>query len=197
MKDLRDGPSGDRPIAASGARTEELRREDVAEGTQRQFEGSRPANAGGHAERDAILRETYRLNHEIGYIGFRDQYLNDPDVVKEWPDPAVRERELRKFWDNEQEGRFASYREDFAGDSVQVLTAYRDSLRGLLAGDINGQIAYYNQASERGRSIRLQDDGLGEIKAAGKAFPSPGELEESRPAPGQEQNHNRRQGKRR
>jgi hypothetical protein len=144
----------------------------------RQFEGSRSESALGNPDRDDLIRETYRLNHELGYIGFRHQYFNDPDAIKEWPDPAIRERELRSFWDNEHEGRFASYPEDFAKDSVEVLTAYRDYLRGLLAGDRDGQVSYYKQVSEAGRGIRLHEGSFREGKAAEQALPSPGELAE-------------------
>jgi hypothetical protein len=146
----------------------------------RQFEGSRSESALGNPDRDDLIRETYRLNHELGYIGFRHQYFNDPDAIKEWPDPAIRERELRSFWDNEHEGRFASYREDFAKDSVEVLTAYRDHLRGLLAGDRDGQVAYYKQVSEAGRGIRLHKGSFSEVKAADQSLPSPAAIADDR-----------------
>jgi hypothetical protein len=133
-------------------------------------------------DRDALLRETHRLNHELGYIGFRHQYFNDPDVIGEWPDPAARERGLRGFWDEQQAGSYASYREDFARYSVNVLAAYCDYLRDLLAGDRDGQIAYYRQVSETGRVIRLRENGFGGITAEKDRLPSPGELADE-PAP--------------
>jgi hypothetical protein len=144
--------------------------------------------------RDALVRETFRLNHELGYVGFRHQYVNDPGAVKEWPDPALREREVRKSWDEQHEGTFASYRQEFANDSVQALTAYRDHLRGILAGDLEGQIAYYNRVSERGRNIRHQDDGHREFEQASKALPSHGEPPESNQAPQQEDTVTQGQG---
>jgi hypothetical protein len=157
---------------------------------------SRPANAGGHAEREAILRETYRLNHELGYIGFRHRYFHDLDTTKEWPDPAVRERELQRLWDNEQHGGFASYYETHANESLGVLIAYRDYLRGILVGDRGRQIAYYNHVSEMGRSMRLREAGVRQAEADGKTLPSPGELEQRNHAPGQQQNQNQRRGRR-
>jgi hypothetical protein len=132
----------------------------------------------GTPDRDTLLRETYRLNHELGYVGFRDQYFNDPDTTKEWPDPAVRERELRNFWEKEREARFASYYKEFASDSVKVLTAYRDYLRDLLAGDEDGQIAYYKQVSKAGRNVRLHEGGFSEVKAAEQHLPAPGDIAE-------------------
>jgi hypothetical protein len=133
----------------------------------------------GTPDRDALLRETYRLNHELGYIGFRDQYFNDPDLIKEWPDPAVREREVRNFWD-EREGSFASYYKDFANDNVKVLTAYRDYLHGLLAGDKDGQVDYYNRVSDMGRRRRIHEEGLSEVKSASQPLLSPAAIADNR-----------------
>jgi hypothetical protein len=133
-------------------------------------------------DRDTLLRETHRLNQELGYIGFRHQYFHDPDTIEEWPDPAVRERGLRSFWDKEYAGGYASYREVFARYSVNVLAAYCDYLGDLLAGDRDGQIAYYRRVSETGRGMRLREDGLNEIKAAKDRPPSPGELADGRGA---------------
>jgi hypothetical protein len=195
MKGSRYGPSAQRPNADSGARTEERAGTGVAEGTQSQFDGSRPANAGGDAEREGILRETYRLNHELGYIGFRHRYFHDIDAIKEWPDPAVRERELRRFWDNARHGGFASYYESHASESIRVLSAHRDHLRGLLAGDKGRQMAYYDQVSEMGRSMRLREAGLQQAGADGETPASPGELGQRNPAHGQRQNQNHRRGR--
>jgi hypothetical protein len=167
----------------------------VAEGTQPQFDGSRPPNAGRDAERESILRETYRLNHEVGYIGFRHRYFHDVDAIKEWPDPAVREGELRKFWDTEQHGGFASYYESHANESLMVLSAHRDHLRGLLAGDKGRQVAYYHQVSEMGRRIRLREAGLRQAGADGETLASPGELGQRNPAHGQRQIQNQRRGR--
>jgi hypothetical protein len=133
-------------------------------------------------DRDTLLRETHRLNHELGYIGFRDEYFNDPDVVGEWPDPAARERGLRGFWDQQQAGNYASYRQDFARYSVNVLAAWCDYLRELLAGDRDGQVAYYRRASETGRCYRLRENGGGDIEAPKDRLPSPGELADEPPA---------------
>ncbi len=137
--------------------------------------------------RETLLRENYRLNHELGYVGFRHQYFNDPAAIEEWPDPAVRGIELRDFWetggcDSVGEG-FASYRESHAHATVEVLIAYRDYLRGLLAGDRDGQIAYYKHVSAAGRSVRLHENGFGEVNTAAKFLPSPGELAEDRDGP--------------
>jgi len=130
----------------------------------------------GNPNRDTLLRETYRLNHELGYIGFRHQYFNDPDEIKEWPDPAVRERELRNFWDKRREGGYASYYTDFARYSVNVLAAYCDYLHELLAGDRDDQIDYYDRVYESGRGIQLREAGSSEGEAAKGRLPSPSDI---------------------
>jgi hypothetical protein len=122
-------------------------------------------------ERDDLLRETHRLNYELGYVGFRHQYFDDPETIAEWPDPTMRERELRKFWDGVEAGGFASYREKHANERVEVLTGYRDYLRSLLAGDEEGQIAYYDRITAGGRHDRLQQSA-----GAGKEVNSDDEL---------------------
>lgn len=131
-------------------------------------------------DRDALLKKTYRLNHELGYIGFRHQYFNDAEAIAEWPDPAVRERGLRGFWDEQRDGSFASYYNDFAHYSVNVLAAYCDYLRDLVAGSVDRQIAYCQRVSKMGRSRRLHENGSGAIKADKDRLPSPGELAEVR-----------------
>lgn len=144
---------------------------------------SRLRNATGNPGRDALLRESHRLNHELGYIGFRHRYFNDPDEIREWPDPAVREQELRSFWDKEMQGNYASYLKDFSHYSVGVLAAYCDYLRELLDGDKDAQIAYYHQVSEMGRERRLQENGISKINATEGRLPSPGEIaRDNRPA---------------
>jgi len=143
---------------------------------RREFEGSRSENAMGSPDRDALLRETYRLNRELGYIGFRHQYFNDPDAIKEWPDPAVRERDLWNYWNNEGVGDFASYYTSHANESVKALTAYRNDLRGLLAGGKDDQIAYYHRISDLGRNGRLHDEGSVEVEAASQPLPSAGAI---------------------
>jgi hypothetical protein len=113
-------------------------------------------------DRVALLQANYRLSQELGYVGFRHQYFTDPDAIKEWPDPAVRERELRNFWDNEQEGGFASYCACHPHESVEVLTAYHDHLGGLLGGGKDGQIDYYNRISELAGGGRVNDGSFSE-----------------------------------
>jgi hypothetical protein len=131
------------------------------------------SNAIENTDRDELLRETYRLSHELGYIGFRHQHFNDPDAIKEWPDPAVREIELRDFWetggcDSALEG-FASYRKSHANESVEHLAAYRDQLRGLLAGGKDERIAYFSWIVDLAQPDGLLDYFVSEANAESNA----------------------------
>jgi hypothetical protein len=107
-------------------------------------------------DREALLRETHRLNRELGYAGFRQEYFNDPDAIEEWPDPATRERELRAFWDSKAEQAYPSYREQFADVRTDDLAEMRDHLRATLSDSSLDPADYYNRASEEGRRVRSQ-----------------------------------------
>ena len=107
-------------------------------------------------EREALLEETYRLNCEIGYAGFRPQYFNDAAAVKEWPDPVVRDRELRAFWAGEAARHYPSYRASLADVSTEDLTAWRDHLRAKLGEKTIDHVDYYNRVSEAGRRARFE-----------------------------------------
>jgi hypothetical protein len=109
-----------------------------------------------HPDREALLRETHRLNRELGYPGFRLEYFNDPDIIEEWPDPATRERELRAFWDSKAEQAYPSYREQFADVRTDDLADFRDHLRATLSDSSLDPADYYNRVSEAGRSARSQ-----------------------------------------
>jgi hypothetical protein len=107
-------------------------------------------------DREALLRETHRLYREIGYAGFRLEYFNDADVVKEWPDPATRERELRAFWSSKAEQAYPSYREQFADVRSADLVALRDHLRATLEKSPIDQADLYTRAVDHGRRARFQ-----------------------------------------
>jgi hypothetical protein len=141
------------------------------------LEGGWPQSGVRNPDRDDLLLETHRLSREVGYVGFRDEYFDDPDVIAEWPDPAVRERELRTFWDKAGESALASYKVAYANDSADFLTVHRDRLRDLLAGEKDAQIAFYQGDGARGRVLRMQSDGAEDGSAEGQPLPSPESIE--------------------
>jgi hypothetical protein len=112
-------------------------------------------------DREALIRETHRLKREIGYTGFRLQYFNDPDAIKEWPDPAMRERELRSFWDKLGEESYPAYRADAMTLSTKSLAACRDRLAAKLAGSKLDHVDYYHRAVDYGRRARFQNQDKG------------------------------------
>jgi hypothetical protein len=123
-------------------------------------------------EREAVLQENYGLTRKLGYVGFRERFFNDPEVITEWPDPAVREREVRRLWNTTPAGGFAAYAEQYVDDSIETLSAFRDYLRGLSASGVHAQVAFYEEASERGRRERLltAGDRSGEVGDISPAY---------------------------
>jgi hypothetical protein len=110
-------------------------------------------------DREILITETWLLNREIGYLKFRSEFFTDAAAMNKWPDPAVRERELRDFWNEEANADYPKYRddpavrerelrdfwnedasshypqfrEDTANMSDERLIGYRDQLQGALA----------------------------------------------------------------
>jgi hypothetical protein len=107
-------------------------------------------------DREALLRETHRLAWEVGYAGFRLEHFNDAAAVKEWPDPAARERELRSFWNQRAEGAFPDFRRQFADVSTERLAGYRDGLRTTLEKGPIDHADFYARAADHGRRARFQ-----------------------------------------
>ncbi len=121
---------------------------------------------GGDRAREALLRETHQLARDLGYVGFRDEYFNDPDLIAEWPDPGVRERELRAFWDSKAEESYAGFRESHAHERTEMVMEYRDYLRDLSQADENAQRAFYGAISALGRSGGTDSGGRGASESA-------------------------------
>lgn len=84
-------------------------------------------------DRERLIRETWALNRDIGYAKFRSEFFTDDAVMKKWPDPAVRERELRDFWNEDAHTHYPQYHENTAKMSDERLMGYRDQLQGVLA----------------------------------------------------------------
>lgn len=80
-------------------------------------------------ECDALLEETHRLHWEIGYVCFRLEYFDDPETVAEWPDLAMRERELRSLGERHAGQGHPSCRAMHADVSTGRLVTLRDPLR--------------------------------------------------------------------
>jgi hypothetical protein len=84
-------------------------------------------------DREILITETWLLNREIGYVKFRAEFFTDAAAMNKWPDPAVRERGLRDFWNEEANADYPKYRDDAANMSDERLIGYRDQLQGALA----------------------------------------------------------------
>jgi hypothetical protein len=79
-----------------------------------------------------LILETWLINRDIGYVKFRAEFFADAAVMNKWPDPEVRERELRDFWNEDANSHYPQYREDTAKMSDNQLIGYRDQLQGIL-----------------------------------------------------------------
>jgi hypothetical protein len=158
------------PPLDSGDRGMEGRLEEIeagwskssAVGHELDVKRGREVLAGGaDLSREALLRETHQLFRDLGYLGFRGDYFNDPDSIAEWPDPGVRERELRALWDSQAEGSFAGFRESYAHERTEMIITYRDYLRDLSQADENTQRGFYKEISALGRGETIDKDGRG------------------------------------
>ena len=98
--------------------------------------------------RTNLLVQTYNLNRDIGFVGFRNEFMNDPGIVEEWPDPADRERGLRDFFDERSD--FDAYCQDFADLDLPLLIRHQDDLLALRDGPEEAQIAYYRRGRDPG-----------------------------------------------
>src|SRR5271156_3356080 len=95
---------------ASGSDTIDSSRVTAMADTREEWAAERmeTARTVDKTDREALLRETHRLHREIGYAGFRLEYFNDAAAIQEWPDSAMRERELRSFWFDQAEQAYPS-----------------------------------------------------------------------------------------
>jgi hypothetical protein len=85
-------------------------------------------------EKERLIREAFAIAHEIGSRGFVARWLVDKDARREWPDPALRERELRAFWDEHWKESYPALVKETATLSLAELSAYRSRLQAQLAG---------------------------------------------------------------
>jgi hypothetical protein len=103
--------------------------------------------------REALLSETYSLTREIGFVGFRREFVGDADTIREWPDPADREKGIREAWDEIAD--FATYRHSHADVEIEMLTHHRDLLLTLRSGPEDAQVEFYRSAGAMGEDLRL------------------------------------------
>lgn len=132
---------------------------DVMFGRRRPDAGVRSdrldATPGGDAdEKTLVIRELFDLATEAGYPGFRREYFDDPDLVREWPDPAVRETELRAIWQGLSEQHYPEFERGYAPASAHEIMRQADSLRAVIA---DPESRLYERACAAGRQERADD----------------------------------------
>jgi hypothetical protein len=167
MADSHDRPAG----AVAGAALESLFEDLRREGADLNLELTSPP--GFDAAKELLILETYALNREIGYAGFRRQCFDDPDALGKWLDP-IAWGELRSFWD--AQGDYVAYRRDFVDVGIDQLVESRDYLRGILAAGEDAQVAFYHRVSGMGHGARLAAEGLSHVSTEAQPVPSPGQI---------------------
>jgi hypothetical protein len=134
-----------------------------------------PAGSSGAAELDtgasdkhSLLRRAFDLATEAGYHGFRREYFNDPEAIKEWPDPATRERELRASWHELRD--YPAFEQSHAGEDVESLIRYVGMLREEVA---KGEASdFYERAQALGRAARSAPADQPTLSEIAKARPA-------------------------
>lgn len=85
-------------------------------------------------ERQQVTREAFELERDVFYRKFRAWHFNVPEIVEACPDPGMRERMLKGFWNQDAEKRFAEYQAATAAMTLAELAAHRDHLKAELVG---------------------------------------------------------------
>jgi hypothetical protein len=92
--------------------------------------------------RDRLVRETFELDRDIAFFTFRRLYIEKPEIVQACPDPQVREKMLRGFWNQDAEPRFAEFQGNVSHMSVEQLQTLKagwlDELHALQIQQIVG-----------------------------------------------------------
>jgi hypothetical protein len=55
------------------------------------------------SELEKWIRQLCEPYREIGYRKFHNEFFADAELIKDWPDPAVRQQKLRELWDQDAE----------------------------------------------------------------------------------------------
>lgn len=138
--------------------------------------------------RTNLLVQTYNLSREVGFVGFRREFMDDPAAAREWPDPTDRERGLRGTWD--EMGDFASYRDSHADTDLPQLIRHQDALLALRDGPEEAQAEFYRRAVSAGPGGReaANDNvpGGDGMPPGGRALPDAASIEPTGETAGQD-----------
>jgi hypothetical protein len=86
-------------------------------------------------DREKLIRETFELDRDVAFRTFRRLYIENPEIVQACPDPAVREKMLRGFRNQDAEKRYPEYREKSEMLSTEALIEVRDELKEVIAAE--------------------------------------------------------------
>jgi hypothetical protein len=106
--------------------------------------------------RERIIRELFEHERDFHYREFRKHQWNVPEIVAAAPDPDMREKALRGFWNKDAEGRFEEYRSAVAGLRMAELLSEREQWIEKL--NCVGLLEYREMVSQASRMGRAAND---------------------------------------
>jgi hypothetical protein len=99
--------------------------------------------------RENLIRENFEHERNFHYLKFREYHWNMPEIVKACPDPLLREKMLKDYWNQDAEKRYPEYRAAVAGMSMaELLTEREDWIEKL---DILGMLADQKKQADAAR----------------------------------------------
>ncbi len=110
-------------------------------------------------ERERLIREAFQLERDFFYREFRKHHWNLPEIVTRCPDPALRERLLWGFWNQDAEKRYPEYRAAVAGLTMAELANERARWLEKLNGTGPGR--HFETPTETSRRRPANDNGRG------------------------------------
>ncbi len=96
--------------------------------------------------REWLVRQNFEHERDYHYLKFREHHWTIPEIVAACPDPALREKMLRGFWNQDAERRFPEYRATVAGLSMAELENQREEWIETL--DLLGTLDYRKRLAE-------------------------------------------------
>src|SRR5262249_53350374 len=116
-------------------------RSNVAEGKppQKWLEGTSFLEPTRRAEmREELIRETFELSREIGYVHFLAQNFDRPDPTLVRLVPEERKEFLRNWWDAAREEMYESYGDQISDLTNEALARNREGYKEAMAAGITG-----------------------------------------------------------
>ena len=100
--------------------------------------------------RDHLIRECFEHERDFHYVKFREHHWDLAEIAAACPDPGLREKMLRGFWNQDAEKRYPEYRAAVARMSSAELENEREQWIEKL--DCLGMLEYRKRLAEAARA---------------------------------------------